>query len=171
MRKIVFFLALAGLVGIAPAVMAATAKVGVVDAGYILEHSTAGQAAMKKLQAYGNKERQGLEASQKQLKAEQESLKKNAGIASKTAQEAATKKFQANVKAFQSRYQKTQEAFSKERQELLQPLQAKLYNVIRQYAKRHAYTLVLDKRAAIYNAKGTDLTQQILKAFNASSKP
>lgn len=168
MRKIVFFLVLAGLIGIAPAVMAAAPKIGVVDAGYILEHSAAGRAAMKKLQAFGDKERQGLEASQKQLRAEQESLKKNSGIASKAAQAAATKKFQENVKAFQSRYQKTQEAFSKRRQELLQPLQAKLYNVIRRYAKQHHYSLVLDKQAAIYNAKGTDLTQQILKAFNAS---
>ncbi len=168
MRKFVFVLAVAILMA-APAALAAGEKIGVVNPGAVLEASAAGKTAMKQLKAFGRQQRQALKKAQKLLKTEQETLKKNIGIETKAVQERAIKRFQKHVQAFQERYQKSQEAFAKKRQALLQPLQAKLYDAIRSYAKRHGYVLILNKQAAIYNASAVDLTQPILRAFEAGA--
>lgn len=168
MRKFVFVLAIAILMA-APAALAAGERIGVVNPGAVLEASAVGKAAMKQLKVFGQQQRQALKKAQKRLKTEQETLKRNAGIETKAVQERAIKRFQQHVQAFQARYQKSQETFAKKRQALLQPLQAKLYDAIRSYAKRHGYVLVLDKQAAIYNAPTADLTQAVLRTFEASS--
>lgn len=171
-KTVTVFLAL-GLLVAAPLALAANGKLGVVDAEAVLAKSDAGQAAQAEMKAFSKKQRTSLQAQQKKLKSERDTLQKNASIQSDAAKKQAQQTFQKHAQAFQQKVQKGQQAVQKKRRELLQPLEAKLHDIIVSYATRHGYEMILDKRAAIYYEKGTDLTDAILKAFNtaeASSK-
>ncbi|MGH8274415.1 MAG: OmpH family outer membrane protein [Gammaproteobacteria bacterium] len=147
---------------------AASGRIGVVDVQGVLAKSAAGKAVQAELQAYGKKEQATLEQKQAALKKEHDTLQKNASIQTKAAQQKAMGKFQSEVQAFQKDAQKREQAFTKKRQQMLQPLQAKLYDVIQNYAVRHGYDMILDKNAAIYNNSSLDVTSAVLKAFNAA---
>jgi outer membrane protein len=166
-KTVTVFLAL-GLLAAAPLALAANGKLGVVDPEAVLAKSDAGQAAQAQMKAYSKKQRASLEAQQKKLKGERDKLQKNASIQSDAAKKQAQQTFQQHAQAFQKKVQNGQQAVQKKRKELLQPLEAKLHDVIVSYASRHGYEMILDKRAAIYNKKGADLTNAILKAFNAA---
>jgi outer membrane protein len=168
MYKTLTFIFALGLLIAAPLAQAASGRVGVVDVQQVLAKSHAGQAAQTKVRAYGKKQQAWAKHEQTKLKKEHDTIEKNASIQTKTAQQKAMKTFQGHVQAYQTEGQKRQQAFQKERQKVLQPLQSELYTVIRNYASRHGYTLILDKSATIYSKSGADVTTAILKAFNAA---
>lgn len=157
-----------GLLISAPLAQAASARVGVVDVQEVLAKSDAGKAAQAEMQAYGKKQKAELQQKRSSLEKEHDTLQKNASIQTEAAQKKAMQKFQTDVQAFQKDAQKRQQAFSKKRQQVLQPLQAKLYDVIQNYASRHGYDLIVDKQAAIYNKDSLDVTGAVLRAFNAA---
>ncbi len=166
------FLALALALGLVATPLLASAagngKVGVLNVGQVLAQSKAGKEVQKELQAFGNQQRAALEKERSKLEKEQKQLKSNASIETKAAQKAAQERFGKDVKAFQEDAQKRRQAFDKKRASFVQPLQAKLQEVVADYAKRHGYDLIVDDSVAIYNADGIDVTNAILKAFNAA---
>ncbi len=157
-----------GMLIAAPLAQAASGKIGVVDVQQILAKSPAAQAAKAQLKAYGEKQQAALKKRSAALKKEHDDIQKNAAIQTKTAQKKAMEKFKSDYQDFQQDVQKRQQAFAKKRAAILQPLQAKLYGVIKNYASSHGYELILDKSAAIYSADSVDLTAVVLKAFNAA---
>lgn len=168
MVKTFTFLFALGLLIAAPLAQAASGQIGVVDVQQILAKSPAAQAAKAELKAYGEKQKASLKKQGTALKKEHDDIQKNAAIQTKAAQKKAMEKFQGDYQDFQKEVQKKQQAFAKKRAAVLQPLQAKLYDVIQNYASHHGYELVLDKSAAIYSADSVNLTDVILKAFNAA---
>ncbi|MGH8272970.1 MAG: OmpH family outer membrane protein [Gammaproteobacteria bacterium] len=168
MVKTFTFLCALGLLIAAPLAQAASGKVGVVDVQQILAKSPAAQAAKAQLKAYGEKQQAILKKRSDAVKKEHDDIQKNAAIQTKAAQKKAMQKFQSDYQNFQQEVQTKQQAFGKKRAQILQPLQAKLYDVIQNYATHHGYELVLDKSAAIYSTDSVDLTDAVLKAFNAA---
>ena len=166
MQKTFIALFALGLLAAAPFAQAAgTDRIGVVDAQSILAQSEAGKAVQAQLKAFGAQQAAALKSQEAKLKKEHDAIEKNASIQTEAAQKQAQAEFQKKFQAYQADAQKRQQAFDKKREELITPLQAKLFNVIHDYAVRNGYELILDKGAAIYNKDSLDLTDQILKAF------
>lgn len=166
MQKTFVALFALGLLAAAPFARAATTeRIGLVDYQAVLAQSQSGQAAQAQMKAFRTQQETALKKEQAKLNQEQEALKKNASIETATSQKAAREKFQKDVQAYQEDLQKRQQAMQQKSEELLKPLQAKLYNVIKAYAVSHGYDLILDKGAAIYNVDSIDLTDKILAAF------
>lgn len=143
-------------------------KIGIVDVSYILSHSKAGKSALKQLKSYAQSAQSSLQKEQQKLQQEEETLKKNASIESKAVQDKQKKQFKSDMATFQQHYQKTRQGFYKKRQELLQPLQAKLYDIIQKYAKAHGYGLILNQspNSVVYSDGSYDLTDVIMKSFD-----
>lgn len=170
MNKTLTVLLALTLLALAPLAHAAEGKIGVVNVQYVLAKSKVGQEAQSDIKDFGKAKQAELEQQRAKLQKESEALQKNASIQSEAARKQAQKTFQAHMMNFREAAQKARAAVAKQEQELLQPIQASLANVIRNYAIRYGYSVILDKRAVVYSADERDLSDEILKAFNAAQK-
>lgn len=168
MRKFLIGFAALAMLAAAPLVHAAQGKIGIVDVQYVLARSAAGQAVQAKLKSLSQEKSKALKARQKRLKQERQALQKNASIQSQAARKQSLKQFKSHLLDYRKSVKKSSASMAKQRRKLLQPLKATLYNVISGYADQHGYSMVLRKRIAVYFQDGRDLTNEILKAFNAA---
>lgn len=169
MRKLFVGLFALGLAGTASfAYAAGSGKIGVVDPSQVLEQSKAGQEVQTKLKAYGAQQQQWADKERSKLQKEQSDMQKNASVETAAAKKKAQEQFQKDVQAYQQEGQKRQQAMQQMRQDYLGPLEAALDRVIKSYAARNGYAVILDKGAVIYNEDGLDVTSAVLKAFDAA---
>lgn len=163
------FLLIGLLAAMAPLAQAAgSGKVGVIDAQSVLAQSTAGKEVQAQVKAYYDKQHQWAQDQQAKLQKEQNDLQKNQGVMGADAVKKQQAQLQQDYQAYQQEYQKRQQEFQQYQQSRLQPLQASLYDVVQKYAKQNGYDLVLDKGAVVYNDDALDITDAVLKAFNAA---
>lgn len=159
--------AAAALFASGAAAAATTPKIGVIDVNYIVSHSKRGEAAHDALQALYNKKKASLDKEKAKLEATKADLqgakdKKSDAFKKKVAA------FQQSAGAFQQHIQQSQSEVEKRRSDLLQPIINDLKKVLAQYAKKHGYTLILNRTTdAVAFASATyDLNDEMVKALD-----
>lgn len=144
-------------------------KIGVLDWQKVLALSSAGKEVQSEMQAYVGKQQQWVKDQQAKLQKEQDDLTKNKSVLGQDAQQKQESQLQQDYQAYQQEGQKRQQDTQRYQQSLLEPLQAKLEDVVQKYAKDNGYDLILDKSAVVYSGDNApDITDAILKAFNAA---
>lgn len=174
LRPIVpLFLAVLLLAALAPRARADEGRVGIVHIRYVLVHSQAGLAAAKRFDAFRTAAEKRFRIQEERLAQEQKELRAKLSKESRAERERDIKAFTNGEVALRKKFFKIRQELYAEHQKLFEPVEKALLGVIRRYAAKHGYGLVLDgSQAGVVIAKGGyDLTPAILKAMNATPIP
>ena len=172
MKRIVTAVALTLSLALASAAFGAdAAKLGYVDVQKVLVQSDAGKEAKEQLAARGNKyetEKNSREEELKKLKGE---LEKQSVLLSETARGAKEKDYQQKLKEYQRFLKDAQDDLQAKNDELTNKIVEEIVKVIQDYGKKNGYTFVFVKNdSMIFADEKADMTDEVLKAFNASRK-
>ncbi len=172
MKRIVTALALMCVLGIASAASAAEGtKLGFVDVQKVLLLSEAGKEAKEQLSLRANKyegEKNSREEELKKLKAD---LEKQSVLLSETARGAKEKDYQQKYKEYQRFVKDAQDDLQAKNEELTNKLVDEIIKVIQGYGKSNGYTFIFVRNESmLYADDKADLTDEMLKTFNASKK-
>lgn len=147
-------------------------KVAVIDPQAVIEQSKAGSRALATLKEHAQARENVLKSDQKELERLQEEIKQGNGTLSeaelKQKQEVFARKFQ----DWQKRGQEYQVELGQKQKELVQEYMKKIERATSAVAKRHGFSLVVDKgsentlKIVLYSRKGLDITKLVVKEFD-----
>jgi len=161
------FFAIALTAGIT--VQAAELKIGVVNAGAVLEKSPQKAQALARLEKEFSSRSTSLQKKIKALRAKQEQLSKDSAILSQDELKAKERKIlseQRELKRLQDEYA---EDLSIRRNEELRKLEKEIAKTIVDLAKQEAYDLVV-YQGVIYASERTDMTKAVLEILTSKAK-
>lgn len=146
-------------------------KLGCVDIQKILLNSDAGKEAKEQLAGKANKyegEKNSREEELKRLKAE---LEKQNVLLSESARGAKEKDYQQKLKEYQRFLKDAQDDLQAKNDELTNKIVEQIVKMVQEYGRKNGYTFVFVKNdAMLFVDDKADLTEELLKTFNASRK-
>lgn len=149
----------------------AEGKFGMVDLQKILILSDAGKVAKEQLGTKAAKydtEKNAKEEELKKLKAE---LERQNVLLSESARAAKEKDYQQRLKEYQRFLKDAQEDLQTRNDELTNKIGEDIVKLVQEYGKKNGYTTIFIKHdAMIYVDDKIDLTDELLKQFNALRK-
>lgn len=172
MKRIVTLLPLALSLLLAPAAFCADGvKLGSVDIQKVLILSDAGKEAKEQLAAKGNKyegEKNTREEELKKLKGE---LEKQSVLLSESARGAKEKDYQQKLKEYQRFLKDAQEDLQAKNDELTNKIVEEIVKLVQEYGKANGYSFIFVRNdSMVYMDEKADVTEEIMKAFNAAKK-
>jgi outer membrane protein len=172
MKRIITAVAFTLALALVPAAFGAdAAKLGFVDVQKVLVQSEAGREAKEQLATKGNKyeaEKNSREEELKKLKGE---LEKQSVLLSETARGAKEKDYQQKLKEYQRFLKDAQDDLQAKNDELTNRIVEEIVKVIQDYGRKNGFTFVFVKNdSMIYADEKADMTDEVLKAFNAAKK-
>ena len=152
--------------------LAADLKIGCVDIQRAVNDCQAGKEAKKVITKEVEKFQRLIAERQKELQVMKEAFEKQAAMLNPDARTAKEKDYQNKLREFQRWGEDSQNEINQKRVELERTISAGLQQVIQKVGAEDGYTLVLEKNETIvlYVSKSIDLTEKIIKAFDAQKK-
>ncbi len=143
------------------------AKIGVVEFQRLFENSEAGKEIKAKITTQGKE----MEAALKEKGAEIEEIKKRlereALVMSKEMREEKEREFRIKVndiKILQKKYEAELQGIQRK---LMAGIQTESLKIIDEIGKSGGYLLIMDKRGVLYSPSTIDVTDEVIKKFNA----
>jgi outer membrane protein len=147
-------------------------KVGVVDLQKAMELSEEGKKAKAVFQQKVEKIQQELKNKQDRLTALKDELERQSAMLSVTARADKEREYQDKLRDFKRMYEDYQEEMRREDAELSEKILRRLIEVIEGLGVKEGYDLILEKTqsAVLYRSNTIDLTDQLIKMFDKSTK-
>ncbi len=143
-----------------------TSKVAVVDMQKAIQSTEAGKKAKKELETEFEKRKKELQKKETDLKKMGDDLEKKRTVLSEEVLGKKQAEMQEEMMKYRESLNKNQMEIQKKEQDLTRPILDKMKKVIADQAKSGGYTLVLENSAVVlYAESATDLTDQVIKAF------
>lgn len=156
----------AGLCFAVSAQAADVPRIGVVNLQQVVANSHRGQDAQSQLQSLAEKLRGDIKDRRQKLMVLKQQLDK---ADSKSADYAKLQKsYQDGISDYQQFVSANQQDLEERKQELLQPIEQELQQVLNVFAKDHHYDILLNQSAAgaIYSSDKYDVTTQVTEAMD-----
>jgi outer membrane protein len=162
--------ALAAVVVTGPA--RADLKVGVVDMQRALNECDAGKKARDQVKAKFEKAQDQLKRQREDLDRLREDYDKKAVVLKEEERRNLEKDLENRSLEFKRKYEDFQRDLKRTDSELTAGIVDELYGLVRDYGQKHGFSLVLEASngALLYNDKTTDITDDIIKLYNASPR-
>ncbi len=171
MKQIVAVLLSALLVSLAVPVVAADAKLGTVDMQKVLLLSDAGKEAKEQLAIKAAKYEAEKNVKEEELKKLKGELEKQSVLLSETARVTKEKDYQQKLKEYQRFLKDAQDDLQAKNDEFTNRIVDEIVKVVHDYGKKNGYTYIFVKNEGmIYMDDKVDLTDELLKEFNAARK-
>jgi outer membrane protein len=172
MKRIITTIALSLSLAFASAAFGADGvKLGSVDVQKVLLNSDAGKTAKEQLAGKASKyegEKNSKEEELKKLKAD---LEKQNVLLSESARGAKEKDYQQKLKEYQRFLKDAQDDLQAKNDELTNRIIEEIVKIIQNYGRKNGYTIIFVKNdGMVYLDDKVDLTDEVLKTFNASRK-
>lgn len=170
MKKILVLLLLA--LCCATPLFAAETRIGYVDLQKALNNSEAGKAAKEKISVKVKEYETQIDQKQKELKKLKEELDKQALILSDDKRAAKKRDFDQKLKDLERFTKDIQEELQQKDAEFTKTIITDLSKVINEFGEKEGYTVILEKTesALLYADPGVDLTEKIIKLYDAAPK-
>lgn len=155
-----------------PAVQPADLKIGCVDIQKGVNECIAGKEAKKILVEEVEKLNRLANEKQKELQEMKESLEKQISLLNPEARIEKEKEYQIKLRDFQRWGEDRQNEINQRRVEMERNIALGLQNVIQKIGANEGYTLILEKneRIMLFNSKLIDITDMVIKAYDAERK-
>lgn len=162
-----------GLVGVLlllmvqSAVAADVAKIGIVNTQRVLMNSDAGKAVQNQINQTGQKMEADLKRKGKEIENLKARLQREAMVLSKEVRDEREREIRIKIndlKASQLRHRRSLQLLEKR---LLNSMKKQIQNVATQLGKKGGYLLIIDRAGVIYAPKALDITDQLVRQFNA----
>jgi len=160
------------LLGWFGSVLAAELKVAYVDIQKAVNESNAGKEAKKAITKDVEKFQHIAADKQKELQTLKESLDKQALMLTPDARANKEKEYQNKLREFQRWGEDTQNEVNQKRMEMERNISVALIKVIQKIGADEGYTVILEKNESIvlYASKTIDITDRVIKAYDAQKK-
>ena len=147
-------------------------KVGVVDMQRALNECEAGKKARDQVKAKFEKAQDQLKRQREDLDRLREDYDKKAVVLKEEQRRSLEKDLENRSLDFKRKYEDFQRDLKRTDSELTAGIVDELYGLVRDYGQKHGYSLVLEASngALLYNDKTTDITDDIIKLYNASPR-
>jgi outer membrane protein len=156
---------------ITASVAAAESKFGMVDLQKILILSDAGKVAKEQLGAKAAKYDTDKNAREEELKKLKAELERQNVLLSDSARGAKEKDYQQKLKEYQRFLKDAQDDLQARNDEMTNRIGEEIVRLVQEYGKKNGYTTIFIKHdAMIYVDDKIDLTDELLRQFNATRK-
>ncbi len=172
MNKTVMFALLVLSLALVPGVFAAeSGRLGVVDIQKILLLSDPGKEAKEQLSTKANKYEGEKNSREEELKKLKNDLEKQSVLLSESARNAKEKDYQQRLKEYQRFLKDAQDDLQAKNDELTNKIVEEVVKVVQEYGRKSGYSMIFVRTdSMVYMDEKTDLTEELLKLFNASKK-
>ena len=172
MKRIILLFVCVGLLLASPLVYAAEVKIAYISVKRILNESKRG---VKEGEAFKNKAtelKKVVDKKQKELLTLKESIEKKAAMLSEEARREKEREYQKKVKELERLGQDANAELRQMEKVMLDKLMASLQTVVEKFGKEGNYTVILEEGGSsiLYAPKELDITDQVLKAFDAAKE-
>lgn len=169
MRKLILCFAL--VLGLASAgdALAADMKIGVVDFNRAMNDVNEGKQALANLETMLAPKQKELEAEQSELQRMGAEFETQAPVLSADARAKKEAELRQKAMTLQQKNMMAQEEAARMFQAINDDLKTKLQSELSKIAKAKGYTLVIESSLVMYGGEGMDLTDDLIKAYNAAN--
>jgi outer membrane protein len=150
-------------------VLADNVKIGYVDLQRALNESNAGKRARDEFKSQVDKAQASLKKQKDEVDALREQLAKKSMVMKDEERSNLEKELARKGRDFERAYKDSQSDLQAKDNELTAGILRGLQKVIKRYGDKEGYTLILENssNAVLYSAKDADLTDTIVKLYNA----
>ncbi|MCM0082819.1 OmpH family outer membrane protein [Geomonas sp. Red32] len=146
-------------------------KIGTVDIQKVLLMSDAGKEAKEQLSQKAAKYEADKTAKEAELKKLKGELESQGIVLNESARSAKERDYQQRLKEYQRFLKDAQEDLQGKNDEFTSRIVDEIVKVAQEYGRSHGYTAILVRsETVIYLDPSADLTDEVLKSFNASRK-
>lgn len=172
MKRIISLVVACFVFSAAGAALAAEAgKIGYVDVQKVLNLSDAGKEAKDQLSGRVKKYQDEINVKQDELKKLKDDLEKQNVLLSETARASKEKDYQQKLKEFQRFTKDAQEELQARDEEFTKRILEQIEKVVQEYGRKSGFSIIFARNdSMIFTDENADLTDQVLKAFNANKK-
>lgn len=170
MKIMMGLMLIGGMAATAQAADAPALKLGVADVEKAIKSTSAGQKMTKELQGEFDKKKAEFQKRDGDLRKMFEDLEKKKSLLTEDAQRKKAQELQQEQMKFQKEVADSQTAIQKKERDMLEPIAKKMEETIEKVAKDGGYSAILDRRAVLWAAKSSDLTDDLVKEFEKSAK-
>lgn len=169
--KQIFLAGIVAMVMASTSVFAADVKLGYIDMQRALNGSEAGKEAKEQLAARVKKYQDEINVKQEDLKKLKDELEKQGMLLSDSARAAKEKDYQNKLKDFQRFTKDAQDELQGKDEEFTRKILEGMEKVIQEYGRKNGYTFIFVRNESmLFVDDKTDLTEEVLKLFNANRK-
>jgi len=170
MKKVLACLVFLGLLIASPLAYAQAIKVGYFDMDRVINESKRWAKERDAFVKRGTELQKNYEKKATELKALKESLEKKAGMLSEQARREKEREFQQKVKDLDRLGQDADAELKQMNKESATRFNKSLMIVIKKLGQEEKYTLILEAGLVAYASKEIDITDQVIKAFDAAKE-
>ncbi|HEY3308158.1 MAG TPA: OmpH family outer membrane protein [Desulfuromonadaceae bacterium] len=150
---------------------AAEAKLGYMDMQRAINTSEVGKEAKEQLAARLKKYQDEINVKQEELKKLKDEVEKQGAFLNDATRAAKEKDYQQRLKEFQRFTKDAQDELQGKDEEFTRKILEGMEKVIQEYGRKNGYTFIFVKNESmLYADDKADLTEEILKLFNANRK-
>jgi len=168
MKKVLACFVLLGLLVASPLAYAESIKIGYFDLERILNESKRWSKERDAFVKKGNEWRKAFDKKKAELDAIKESLEKKAGMLNEQARKDKEREYQQKAKELDRLGQDADAELKQINKESAGRLNKSLMIIIKKLGQDNKYTVILEAATVPYAAKEIDITDQVLKAFDAA---
>lgn len=166
-KKATLIVAVMAIAAAVPAFAGNTVKVGVVDFQKALKMSVAGQAFQKKIEKEGQKMESDLKQKSKAIDEIANQLDRGASVMAADKVQEKQRELEIKKYDYQALSKKYQSKLRKMQSDSLAKLQNDMVSIVQKIGKEGGYALILDKNAVVYNPGGLDITNELIRKYDA----
>lgn len=154
------------------AAWSADVKIGTVDMQRALQSVDAGKKAKAQLEKEFNTKKEELQRKESAIKKLTEEFQKQTLAMSEEARAKRQASLQQDILQFQQLTARSQTEIQQKERELFQPIFNKLKTVIADTAKKHEFTVVLERNEnnVLYSQEKDDMTNEVITTFDKQHK-
>ena len=169
MRKSVIITMILLLSLLVPAsLLAAEAKIGVINIQFLMENSDPGRQAMAELRGKVQSMKANVEKQKIEITRLQEEMKKQSLVLSQEAKQDREIEFKRKVRDFQDMTRDYDRTMRTEQERLTKPIFTMAIEVIQEFGKKHKYAIMMDSRTSglVYASEDMDVTKKVMVELN-----
>jgi outer membrane protein len=170
MKKVFACFVLVGLLVASPLAYAESIKIGYFDLARILNESKRWAKEREAFVKRGNELKKAFDKKKAELDAIKDALEKKAGMLTEEARKNKEREYQQKAKELERLGQDADAELKQINKESSDRLNKGLMIVIKKLGQDNKYTVILEAATVPYAAKEIDITDQVLKAFDAAKE-
>ena len=148
----------------------ASDQIAFIDIDYIIKNSNIGKATMEKINKLDQENVKKLKAQNKELKDQEIELKNKENIISKEAFEEEVKKLRKKINIYSNEKNIMVKNLNQFKKVELDKVFKKIGPIVSKYMEKNSITMVFDTKNMFMGNSKSDITEEILKEINNSTK-
>lgn len=142
-------------------------KIGLVDVQRALSSVAAGKKVRNEIESERDKRSGEFKKKGEDIEKMRQDIEKKQSVLSEEAMKKRQMEFQEEVTKYRASFEKANQEFIKKEQDMMKPITDKMRKVIDKVSKSKGYNVILHFEAALYSDGSADLTDDVIKAFEA----